>query len=224
MDIIKGYKAFDKNWKCRDFQFSVGKNYEIKRGQLELCSNGFHFSELPHDVLNYYCDVLNQKYAIVEASGEIIKSGDKSCCRNIKIIREITFNELISLVLKPKSSTTGDSSHSSTTGYSSHSSTTGDRSHSSTTGDRSHSSTTGDSSHSSTTGDNSVSVSIGINSRAKAENGFVVIANWILTDGWNIKDIHTAKIGGKILNTIIDSDHWYWFEDGILMSEKVIID
>ena len=38
---IKGYKGFDKNMKCRDFQFEVGKEYEEKTAK--ICESGFHF-------------------------------------------------------------------------------------------------------------------------------------------------------------------------------------
>lgn len=40
--IITGYKGFDRDWKCRDFQYEVGKTYEIE-GEPELCERGFHF-------------------------------------------------------------------------------------------------------------------------------------------------------------------------------------
>ena len=43
--IVKGYKGFDKNLKCRDFQFEVGKKYKIKTAK--LCESGFHFCEYP---------------------------------------------------------------------------------------------------------------------------------------------------------------------------------
>lgn len=39
---MKGYKGFDSNFKCRDFQYEVGREYETDE-ELELCENGFHF-------------------------------------------------------------------------------------------------------------------------------------------------------------------------------------
>ena len=106
-----------------------------------------------NDVFNYYNQPLDQRYAKIEA-WEIIDSDDKSCAKKIKILEELTLNEIMLRVNKPigQISTTGDEAHSSTTGYKAHSSTTGYKAHSSTTGDKAHSSTTGYYAHSSTTG------------------------------------------------------------------------
>lgn len=63
---VKGYKGFDKNLKCRDFQYEIGKEYETERA--ELCKEGFHFCENPHDVLSYYSAGEGNRFAVVEAS------------------------------------------------------------------------------------------------------------------------------------------------------------
>ena len=59
---MKAYKGFDKELKCRGFQFEIGKEYEEK--DASLCDMGFHACENPIDVLSYYppadsryCDV-----------------------------------------------------------------------------------------------------------------------------------------------------------------------
>ena len=49
---MKLYKGFDKDLKCRDFQFEVGKTYEEKTAS--LCNSGFHACEIPIDCLGYY--------------------------------------------------------------------------------------------------------------------------------------------------------------------------
>ena len=33
---MKGYKVFNPNWTCRDFQYKVGKTYKHE-GEIELC-------------------------------------------------------------------------------------------------------------------------------------------------------------------------------------------
>ncbi len=71
MKKIKGYKAYDKGLKCRDFQYEVGKEYTHK-GELKICNSGFHFCENPLDVLNYY-DLTNCEFTEVEALGKIEK-------------------------------------------------------------------------------------------------------------------------------------------------------
>jgi hypothetical protein len=53
---MKGYKGFDKDLKCRGFQYEVGKTYECKGGVV-LCENGFHFCEDPKQISGYYADL-----------------------------------------------------------------------------------------------------------------------------------------------------------------------
>lgn len=62
---MKGYKGFDKDWKCRDMQYEVGKTYE--EAEARLCNKGLHFCENPFDVFNYYSPSNQSRYAVVEA-------------------------------------------------------------------------------------------------------------------------------------------------------------
>ena len=57
------FKGFDKNLKCRGFQYEVGKAYEEK--EANLCSCGFHACENPLDTFTYY-DPSNSRYCEVE--------------------------------------------------------------------------------------------------------------------------------------------------------------
>ena len=50
---MKGYKGFDKDLKCRDLQYEVGKETAVD-GDIELCKRGIHFCENPHDIFSYY--------------------------------------------------------------------------------------------------------------------------------------------------------------------------
>ena len=82
---VKGYKGFDKDWKCRGFQFEIGKTYAHK-GPVGLCKSGFHFCEAPLDCLNYY-SIIDGHFAEVEASGVTDERGNdtKRAGSSIKI-------------------------------------------------------------------------------------------------------------------------------------------
>ena len=55
MDKLIAYKGFDKDLKCGDFQYEVGKEYELPKGEKpEICSKGFHACKSPLEVLDYY--------------------------------------------------------------------------------------------------------------------------------------------------------------------------
>lgn len=49
---MKAYKGFDKDLKCRDFQYEIGKEYE--ENGASLCNKGFHACEYPLDCFRYY--------------------------------------------------------------------------------------------------------------------------------------------------------------------------
>ncbi|MBQ1429483.1 MAG: hypothetical protein IIZ06_07425 [Kiritimatiellae bacterium] len=73
---MKAYKGFDKNLKCHDFQYEVGKEYETDKAT--LCECGFHACENPLDCLNYYSPNDGCVYHEVEVSGDIEKASDDS--------------------------------------------------------------------------------------------------------------------------------------------------
>jgi hypothetical protein len=94
---MKGYKGFDKDLKCKGFQYEVGKTYECE-GKITLCVNGFHFCKEPKQIYGYYADLPACRYCEIEASGEIIEGDGKCVCSEIKIVREIPLQEFLSLV------------------------------------------------------------------------------------------------------------------------------
>ena len=91
---MKAYKGFDKDLKCKGFQYEVGKEYE--EPDVILCKKGFHACLAPLDVFWYYAPATS-RYCEVEIDGEIEKATDDSkiAGTKIKIIREISLAELI---------------------------------------------------------------------------------------------------------------------------------
>ena len=94
---IIAYKGFDKNLKCRDFQYEVGKEYEMD-GDIKCCERGFHACESPLEVFDHY-DMLNSRFAEVEQSGEIDKEENttKVCSSKIKIKAELNLADIVKL-------------------------------------------------------------------------------------------------------------------------------
>ena len=96
---MKGYKVFNNDWTCRNFQYEVGKTYEMDEKPI-CCERGFHFCEKASDCFQYYSFNPNNKVAEVEALGDIDTSNNDSKCstNKIHIIREITWQEVLDLV------------------------------------------------------------------------------------------------------------------------------
>lgn len=103
---MKGYKVFKPDWTCRGFQYSVGKTFEEDMTP-SCCNRGFHFCTELKDCFSYYCfDPLN-KVAEIEALGEIDTeaTGKKHCTNKIKIVREISWEEVLKMINVGKANT-----------------------------------------------------------------------------------------------------------------------
>nr|DAQ52450.1 MAG TPA: hypothetical protein [Caudoviricetes sp.] len=94
---IIAYKGFDKDFKCRGYQYEVGKTYEMD-GNIACCNRGFHACESPMEVFEYY-DMLTSRFAEVEQSGKIDKeaASTKTCSSRIKIKAELKLADIINL-------------------------------------------------------------------------------------------------------------------------------
>lgn len=95
-----GYKAFDKDLKCRGFQFKVGKTYKtgFRKEELKLCSETvFHFCRELHVIDNTSAyEIRNSRVCEVIAVGDIVTDNEKYGTNKIRILREIPEEELIS--------------------------------------------------------------------------------------------------------------------------------
>jgi hypothetical protein len=99
---IIAYKGFDKDFKCRDWQFEVGKSYSHE-GNVSACNSGFHACTDPMDIWQYY-GPYETRYARVECSGNIDphKNDSKIACETITILEELSLPEFIKLVIDKK--------------------------------------------------------------------------------------------------------------------------
>ena len=222
MDKIKGYKGFNKNLQCRDFQYKINGEYEEK-GNIKTCSNGFHFCEEPFDVFSYYppCSEDGEnRYCEVEGSGNIDRDNDDSkiASSKIKIKAEIGLNGIIkagiNFILEKidwnnnSATNTGYRSAATNTGYRSAATNTGDQSAATNTGYQSAATNTGDQSAATNTGDRSaaivngeesIAIVTGYKSKAKG-----CIGSWLVLterDDWDgetypIKEVKAVKVDG----------------------------
>ena len=183
--VIKGYKGFDKELKCRGFLYEVDKEYE-QGGEIKCCNNGFHFCENPFDVFSYY-PPNDSRYCEVHGSGKYDKDNDDSkvSVSKIKIGFEIGLKGLIDAGIKfildkvnweeskatntgnqSAATNTGDESAATNTGYQSAATNTGDRSAATNTGNRSAATNTGYQSAATNTGNQSAATNTGDESAA----------------------------------------------------------
>ena len=193
---IKGYKGFDKDLKCRGYQYEVGKDYE-HNGEVSCCNSGFHFCENPMDVLAYY-NPAGSRYCEVKGSGTTDKDTNdtKVAVSKLHISAEIGLKGLIEAGVKfildnvnwkdNRESNTGDQSAATNTGYQS---------------------------AATVEGKDSIAIVTGYDSKAKGALGcWIVLTERV---GWNgndypIKEVKAFKVDGEI----IKADTFYKLIDG----------
>lgn len=127
--VIAAYKGFDKDLKCRGYQFEAGKEYAVN-GKIVTCENGFHSCEHPLAVLSHYPLCNGNRYAQVDASGDVAREEQKLASRSIKIKAEIGISGLI----KAAVAWTSQQAQKPTSGYYAHSATSGNYANSATSG------------------------------------------------------------------------------------------
>jgi hypothetical protein len=232
--VIKGYKGFDKELKCRGFLYEVDKEYE-QGGEIKCCNNGFHFCENPFDVFSYY-PPNDSRYCEVHGSGKYDKDNDDSkvSVSKIKIGFEIGLKGLIDAGIKfildkvnweeSKATNTGNQSAATNTGDESAATNTGDQSAATNTGYQSAATNTGDESAATNTGNRSaasvegfesIAIVTGYDCKAKGSLGcWIVLTERGEWDGntYPIKCVKSFKVDGKK----VKSNTWYKLINGKL--------
>ena len=193
---IIAYKGFDKNWKCRGYQYEIGKTYEHE-GKVEACESGFHSCENPLDVLAYYDISSGSKYALVKASGEISKNDDrdtKIASSKITIEVELNIHELLKSGFEWVMNKI----------FAKHKQVLNDQSTAATSGYQSTAATSGDWSTAIASGKNSVAIAFGSEAKSKAVDGSAIVCCYFDNSG-ELIHIRASKVG----KNGIKPDTWY---------------
>ena len=210
METIKSYKGFDKNLCCRDFQYEVGKEYEMD-GDIKVCERGFHACESPLEVLDHYF-IMNDgsfaRFCEVEQSGVMDKENNttKIASSKIKIKAELKFADLIKLGIEwIKEKTSAGSS---------------EKLLSDNGGDSAKIGSSGNSAKIHSSGEDSVICCAGHNSIVKAKKGsWITLAEWVYSDEkrrWVPVCVKTEYVDDKR----IKADTWYKLVNGEFVEQK----
>ena len=226
--VITSYKAFDKNMQCHDFQFEVGKEYEMD-GEIECGKRGFHACKNPLELWDYY-KMLKSRFAEVEQSGKIDKDekSTKVCSSHIKIKAELKLADIINIgiewlknVTSPskykKDGVLDDSGDYAQIGSCDHCAkigSSGDYAQIGSCGLCTHIGSSGDCAQIDSIGGDSVIMCAGNNSRVKATVGsWITLAEWV----WNDEKKRNVPICVKteyVDGDRIKTDTWYKLENG----------
>ncbi|EHV0698829.1 hypothetical protein KZ708_002109 [Salmonella enterica] len=169
---IVTFKGFNKDLKCRGFQFAIGETFHHD-GKVEACGSGFHACECPFDVFSYYPPA-ESRYAETISFGitDSEEGGDtKIASSSITIKDELTLPQFIQRGIEwiwskidkslEQQIMCGSWSAATNTGSWSAATNTGNRSAATNTGNRSAATNTGDWSAATNTGSWSAATNTG---------------------------------------------------------------
>ena len=206
--VITSYKAFDKNMQCRNFQYEVGKEYEMD-GEIKCCNRGFHACKSPMEVWDYY-DILNSRYAEVEQSGKIDEeeNSTKVCSSHIKIKAELKLADIIKVGVEwlkditSPSKVNADGALNDNGDRKKQIGSSGDYAQIGSSGDSAKIGSSGDYAQIGSTGEDSVIMCAGNSSIAKAKVGsWITLAEW----KWSYEKNHNVPVCVK--TEYVDGDN-----------------
>ena len=217
---MKCYKGFDKDLKCRGFQYEIGKEYE--ENAADICHKGSLACENPMDVFGYY-NPADSRYCEVDLdTNEQTEEDSKQVGKKIKIETEIGLSGLIQAGVKfilekvdfksAKESNTGRRSAATNTGYQSAATSTGYQSAATNTGDQSAATSTGYQSAATVGGAESIAVVTGYGSKAKGAVGC-----WLVLterdEKMHILGVQAVCVDGET----IKADTFYMLKNGAII-------
>lgn len=95
--IVKGYKVFNSDWTCRDKQYTCPGTFE-ENVSLDICYQRMHFCRKAIDCFCYYTFDPSNHVAEVIAYGNIKERDNKCCTDKLKIVRELSWHEVLDVV------------------------------------------------------------------------------------------------------------------------------
>jgi len=217
---MKAYKGFDKDLKCREFQYEVGKEYEEENSA--LCKKGFHACENPLDTFRYYRPT-DSRYCEVDVddNGERNSTDSKVCGKHIKISAEIGLKGVINAGVRfvfdkcesaTEENASGERGNAAASGESGNAAASGWRGNAAASGWRGTAVVTGFAGRATALGEQCLAVAWGEDSLARG-----TVGNWIVVserdDDGNIIDVKIAKVDGDT----VKADTWYKLVNGEIM-------
>jgi len=235
---MKAYKGFDKDLKCREFQYEVGKEYEEENSA--LCKKGFHACENPLDTFWYYRPT-DSRYCEVDVddNGERNSTDSKVCGKHIKISAEIGLKGVINAGVRfvfdkcesaTEENASGESGNAAASGESGNAAASGESGNAAASGNLGNAAASGWRGNAAASGWRGTAVVTGFAGRATAlgEQCLAVawgedslargtVGNWIVVserdDDGNIIDVKIAKVDGDT----VKADTWYKLVNGEIM-------
>jgi hypothetical protein len=99
--MVKGFKVFNPDWTCSPNghrkQYTCPGKFEEDVTPVR-CGRGMHFCKVAADCFNYYTFDPDNKVAEIIAYGDIAEEGNKCCTNKLEIVREIPWDELLTIV------------------------------------------------------------------------------------------------------------------------------
>lgn len=196
----KGFKGFNKDLKCRNFQFSENAEFS-QDGDPVPCKSGFHYCENPLDVFKYYPPNGDNVYATVEARGVVVQEDHKSVTNKIYVGKRISLSKMFKLCFKVIASLCETSVDANTSACASHANTSGDRS------------------HAIAKGKSSIACALGNKSKVMCSKSGLIVLLKYNDKGQPIGGV-VAKVGDVIDGVEIKPNVFYYFDGEKLTCDK----
>ena len=214
---MKAYKGFNKDMKCRGFQFEEGNAYH--EDTAVLCDCGFHACLDPLDCFKYYdpCDSVYHEVELDNVS-EQRENDTKVVAKDIKIGSRIIIKDIVKESIDfTISSVQKENNTDCASGYCSSQAASGDYSRQAASGDYSSQAASGKSSRQETTGKNCVMMSAGNAGQAKGKIGsWIVLTEWKSRGNERIPTVVAKRIDG----IEVKEDTWYTLKNGEFVEVK----